>query len=205
MGAAEWLETLRELTLSLGGFALGYVVGRYVRVKYVEAVDHVAEMESEQPDRRSGEDRRQHDRRLQQPDWNDRLNMAFGITLIILAVASVITASVAVTRQTAITECQARYNAAFGAAITERTEAGNQDREAFRGVTDAMERVITTVAQNQQDPPDTPQEQADARAEFIGALDKYLKVTAQYDEHLERSERLREANPLRPAPTEVCG
>ena len=56
---------------------------------------------------------------------------AVGVSLMCLALCSVSVTWYSATQQRRITECQARYNRAFVAAIIERNEAASDDRRAM--------------------------------------------------------------------------
>ena len=185
-------DAISGLAYSLGGFVVGFMGARWWYVD-VRSREHLMDTGVE---RRSGDDRRHGDRRA----TASAPNLIVGIVLVLIAVLSVAASTVAITQQQAQVDCQTRYNEAFAAALTERTNAAGEVREAFRAVTDAMRRVIATVAILQNRPPSQENE-----AQFIGALDNYLKVTAEYDRQLAKSEQQREQNPLPPPPTEVCG
>lgn len=104
---------------------------------------------------------------------------ALGVTLILAALATVFLSATTAMHQRRNAACQARYNAAFAEALTERTRATDRDRAA-------LDRMVIAVA--------TAKERGTVRA----ALDNYVTDRAAAD-----AERRR--HPLPEPPRGRCG
>lgn len=116
----------------------------------------------------------------QQPTWRRLdLRQLIGLVVVILAAITMIMA-VAVNRRLEVSiSCQAQYNAEYRNALTERTEAANEERIAQR-------QLIVAITQNASTDPAVRKNQS------RDALSTYLTS-------LNDADRKRDQNPL-PAP-----
>lgn len=154
---------LSNLVFSIGGFLIGFAVARIgqrveeVSEAIVEGDKHVA-LKPRKP----------------RMSWRQ----ALGVVVLLLAVASTITSAIATREQRnsaeqmrRISSCQAEFNKAYRLAITERSDAANEERKAMRTM---LETILNPAA--------TP----DAR----------LSAISQYSQTLDRAEKTRAQNPL---------
>lgn len=172
--SVDWFWALTTLAASGAGLVIGYWLGSMSSQVYqlkealvAAAGGEMAEYTEE--DRRKGVERRTSNRQ-------SHLNVTMGASLILLAVFSVTTQVVQVTkkdavldRQAAAIACQSEYNIAFSESLNERAQAVIRDRRAIRD-------LVQTAASVRADPP------ARARARMDAAFRDFLDATAEADD-----------------------
>ena len=122
---------------ALGGLVCGYLLGRAVgKAKFPESLE-------EEP----------------MPYRATRMDNLLGILLITLSVISVVTLAITIGRQEAQVQCQTTFNQTFTAALRQRTEAANTEREG--------QRNLLAVALN---PDSSPEERRQATQRYYDAL-----------------------------------
>ncbi len=101
--------------------------------------------------------------------------------------------------------CQAEYNAYFSTSASARAAAADADRRAQSARDDNQDALFTGVASliTRQDPAATPspEEQSALAAEYRQLFDTYLVQKERAQAVRAEADRIREENPVPPAPT----
>jgi hypothetical protein len=128
---------ISSLLWAVGGLVVGFFLGRSGQVFPIIDPKRGPKLPAHQP-ASDGSDGAVTDRRLHRLGGSLRFDRVVGWVIIVMAVISVITVSYAVSRQQQAVTCQADYNAAFVAALNERSDAAAADRQAQRELLTGM-------------------------------------------------------------------
>lgn len=126
---------ISSILWAVGGLVVGFFLGRSGQVFPVVSPARGTEVAAKRFTDTDGE---VTDTTLQRLGGSLRFDRVVGWVIIVMAIISVITVSYTVSRQQQTLTCQADYNAAFVAALDERSEAAAADRQAQRELLTGM-------------------------------------------------------------------
>lgn len=144
---------LHSLMWSGAGFVLGWLLG------------HLGREVSAMTQFRTGTNGNSA-ARAARPQWLNYfgLERVIGLVVVVLATITMVVAVSVNSRLERVISCQAQFNSEYGAALTERTQAADQERAAQRKL------LVTILSAPPSDPPTRAALSRQAMSEYINAL-----------------------------------